>query len=170
MAGNPCKICSSVELSAACASLVSAGVSDRAIAAQIGASRAGVQRHRIRHIVQVARAIVAAGAKDTDAKARRQEILTAAENGTLKPEDYLSLSAIVTELKSIGARLDRTATAAEMGGVHPVVVSAAAQQIRLNESKARLAGHGGFAPARARDGAGEVPVFSVTFNFSGKTE
>jgi hypothetical protein len=76
----------------------------------------------------------------------------------------LSLSAIVGELKAIGARLDRTATAAEMGGAHPIVVSAAAQQIRLNESKARLAGHGGFAPARARDGAGEVPVFNLTIH------
>jgi hypothetical protein len=120
--------------------------------------------------VSVARAIAAAGAKDAPARDQRQQIIAAAENGTLKPEDYLSLAAIVSEFKSIGARLDRTATAAEMGGVHPVVVSAAAQQIRLNESKARLAGHGGFAPARNREGAGEVPVFSVTFNFSGKTE
>src|SRR5437762_6762605 len=102
---------------------------------------------------------------------RRQQIMAAAENGTLKPEDYLSLAAIVSEFKSIGARLDRAATAAEMGGSHPVVISAAAQQIRLNESKARLAGHGGFAPARARDGAGEVPVFNLTIHLNnGKTE
>lgn len=87
------------------------------------------------------RAIVAASAKDAPAREQRQQMIAAAEAGTLKPEDYLSLSAIVGELKNIGARLERTASAAESGGQYPVAVSAATVQIRLSEHKSRLAGH-----------------------------
>src|SRR5438552_3587864 len=169
--GNPCRVCASSDLSRRFAEAVARGMSDQKIADELGISRSGAQRHRVSHVVSVARAIAAAGAKDAAAREQRQEIIAAAENGTLKPEDYLSLAAIVSEFKSIGARLDRAATAAEMGGSHPVVISAAAQQIRLNESKARLAGHGGFAPARNREGGGEVPVFNLTIHLgNGKTE
>src|SRR5947207_4024760 len=150
--GNPCRVCMSTDLSRRFAEAVARGMSDQKIADELGISRSGAQRHRVSHVVSVARAIAAAGAKDAPAREQRQEIMAAAEAGTLDPTQYLSLAAIIGELKNIGARLDRTATAAEMGGAHPVVVSAAAQQIRLNESKARLAGHGGFAPARNRDG------------------
>src|SRR5256714_3811448 len=155
----------STDLSRRFAEMVARGMSDQKIADELGISRSGAQRHRVSHVVSVARAIAAAGAKDAPAREQRQEIMAAAEAGTLDPTQYLSLAAIIGELKNIGARLDRTATAAEMGGVHPVVVSAAAQQIRLNESKARLAGHGGFSPARARDGgAGEGPGFKLTIH------
>src|SRR5438874_8614266 len=134
--GNPCRVCMSTDLSRRFAEAVARGMSDQKIADELGISRSGAQRHRVVHVVSVARAIAAGpGAKDAPARERRQEIIAAAENGTLKPEDYLSLAAIVGELKAIGARLDRTATAAEMGGSHPVVISAAAQQLRLAETK-----------------------------------
>jgi len=164
--GNPCRVCASSDLSRAFTEMVARGMSDQKIADALGLSRAGAQRHRTAHVVAVARAVVEAGAKDAPARAQRQEIIAAAEAGTLKPEDYLSLSTIVGELRSIGSRLERTASAAEMGGQHPVVVSAAAQQLRLNETKSRLGGHGGFAPQR-NQGGGEVPVFSLTINLGG---
>ena len=169
MPGHPCKICSSSELSRRCQELIASGLSDAQVAAQLGdgvTSRAGVNRHRRTHLLPVTRAIVEAGSKDAPAKAERGRLLEAAENGTLNPADYLSLSAIVSELKGIGSRLERTAAAAESGGQYPVAVSAAAQQIRLNESKARLAGHGGFAPARNRDGGDQQPTLHIVFHFS----
>jgi len=168
--GNPCRVCSSADLNRRFGELVAQGWSDQKIADALGISRSGAQRHRTAHVVAVARAVIQAGAKDAPAREQRQQIIAAAESGTLAPEDYLSLAAIIGELKGIGGRLERVATAAEDGGQLPIAVSAATAQIRLNENKARLAGHGGFAPARNRDGGESQPTLQIIFNLGGQTQ
>src|SRR5438552_15545209 len=99
MAGNPCKICQSAALSAACARLVSAGVSDRAIAAQIGASRSGVQRHRQLHLLPITAKLAEISARDAPAKAQRQEIMAAVEAGNLDPSRFLGVAGIIGDMR-----------------------------------------------------------------------
>ena len=80
------------------------------------------------------------------------------------------MTQIVTDLRKVHERLERTADAAEQDNQRLAVGSLSAQQLRAAEVRAKIGGVGAYAPQRGQ-GAGEVPVFSVTFNFSGgKTE
>src|SRR5262249_51818683 len=81
-----------------------------------------------------------------------------------RSRDYLSLAAIVGELRSIGSRLERVGSAAEAGEQYGIAVNASAQQVRLAETKSRLGGH--IAPQK-NQGGGEVPVFNLTICFDG---
>ena len=84
--GNPCRVCMSTDLSRRFAEAVARGMSDQKIADELGISRSGAQRHRVSHVVSVARAIAAAGAKDAPAREQRQEIMAAAEHLLAHPE------------------------------------------------------------------------------------
>ena len=172
MAGNTCKICASAELSAKCASLVAAGLSDAQVAAQLGAgatSRAAVGRHRRQHLLPVTRKLTELAARDAPAKAQRQEIMAAADAGDLDPSDYLSVARIVGDLRRIGERLERVAAQAESAEQPLAVSSLAGQQIRLNETRGKLGGVGAYG-SQKQNGA-EAPIFSLTINFgAGRAE
>src|SRR4051812_26318853 len=98
-AGRPCIICSNSKKARRCAEMIAGGVTDGAIAAEMGVHRLSVLRHRQRHVVAPARAILEAGNKGRDAQVDRQRIMTAADAGDLNTTDYLSLASIVGDLR-----------------------------------------------------------------------
>lgn len=171
MAGRPCLICSDSRKLKLAADLIAQGVIDREIAERLGLgsdnnARMCVARHRVRHIEKPARAIVEMANKGRDVRQEREKMLAAAEAGD--PSAYLALSAIVSDLRKVQERLERTADAAEQGGQRLAVASLSAQQLRASEVRARLAGHGGYAAQKAQPG--EVPAFSLTINLGTRTE
>jgi hypothetical protein len=70
-------------------------------------------------------------------------------------------------LERIESRLERMAVTAEANQSAQGVAVLSAQQLRGVETGARLAGIGGFAPARAADQAVPGQTFSVKILFSG---
>ena len=130
-AGRPCKICQDSTKARQAAQLVASGLTDEAVGKQLGVSRAAAQRHRTLHIVAPARALVQAAAKDAPAKEKRAEILAAAEAGD--PTAFVELAAIVSDLKKVHQRLERTADAAEEDNQRLAVASLSSQQLRAAE-------------------------------------
>src|SRR5438045_8183662 len=111
MPGRPCGICSSSDKMRRAAELVAAGSTDEAVGAELGVSRAAAQRHRSLHVVKPAKALVEAAGKGQDAREQRAQVLAAAEAGD--PLAFVALTQIVTDLRKVHERLERTADAAE---------------------------------------------------------
>jgi len=167
-AGRPCKICQDSTKARQAAQLVASGLTDEAVGKQLGVSRAAAQRHRTLHIVAPARALVQAAAKDAPAKEKRAEILAAAEAGD--PTAFVELAAIVSDLKKVHQRLERTADAAEEDNQRLAVASLSSQQLRAAEVRAKIGGVGSYAPQKGSDHQSATP-FSIVFNFGdGRTE
>lgn len=165
----PCKICSAPQAMKLVAEMVASGASDQAIADRLGGgiSRMGVSRHRRSHILAPARAIATAAAKGQDVAQERAELVAAAEAGD--PAAFLTLGAIVSDLRKVHDRLERAADAAETDGQRLAVASLSAQQLRASEVRAKLGGVGGFAP-RQLDGM-QAGTFSIVINLGdGHTE
>lgn len=169
---QPCLICSNSEKTKLAAELISAGLSDTAVAARLGGtSRAGVQRHRTNHIIKPAEQQLAIIGKGTALRQDRQQLAQAAAADALAPQAIvdalLGIKAQAEKLGAIEARLERMATLAEAGKSAGGVAQLAAQQLRSVEVGAKLAGVGGYAPGRAT-AEGANAVFSVTINFGGE--
>src|SRR5207248_5536775 len=80
------------------------------------------------------------------------------------------LAAIVSDLKKVHERLERTADAAEVDNQRLAVASLSSQQLRAAEVRAKIGGIGSFAPQKGRDHESATP-FSIVFNFGdGRTE
>src|SRR5262249_61119617 len=149
--GRPCDICRDAKKVRKAAEMVAAGISDPEIAKALGVSRMSAYRHRRSHILAPAKAIVAAAEKDAPAKEKRAQMLAAGEKGD--PLAFLSLSALVEDLRRVHERLERTADAAEQNQLHLAVASVSSQQLRATELRAKMGSVGGFAPqAKGRDG------------------
>jgi hypothetical protein len=168
-----CRICANEKQRKAVDKLIAEGLSDAAIARQLGleAGKAGhtgrmrITRHRIEHVEKPARAIVAASSKGRDLIEQRQEAIAAAERGDTVAS-WLGLEAITRDLRQVAERLERNADTAERDGHLTSVAALSGQQLRAAETRAKLGGVGAFAPQRG-DAAAQ-PMFSVNFVFSGE--
>ena len=170
MAGRPCNICSDSAKTRLVAELVASGMSDQAVADRLGkgVSRAAVQRHRHNHVVVPAKALVEAANKGRDVREQRAEMLAAAEAGDSTA--FVALAGIVSDLRKVHERLERTADAAEQDNQRLAVASLSSQQLRAAEVRAKIGGVGGYAAQKGREG-GETPAFSLTISFGdGRTE
>lgn len=164
--GRPCSICSSSKRTRIAAEMIAAGATDQAIADRIGGgiSYMAVNRHRHNHVVAPAKALVEAAGKGRDAVQQRAQAMAAAEAGD--PTAFVALAAIVTDLRKVHERLDRTATAAEQDNQRLAVSALSAQQLRAAEVRARMGGVGGYAPSRGADGGATAQMFAVNIHFS----
>ena len=165
MAGRPCTICNSSEKQRIAADMIAAGTTDQAIADRIGGvNRMAVSRHRHNHVMVPAKALAEAAGKGRDAADQRAQVMAAAEAGD--PAAFVALAGIVTDLRRVHERLERTADAAEQDKQRLAVASLSAQQLRAAEVRAKLGGVGSFAPAKVGpDGTGQV--FSVNIHLGG---
>jgi hypothetical protein len=167
MPGRHCTICIDPTKLRRATQLIADGASDVAVAAELQVGRMAVQRHRVAHVLAPAQAIAAAAAKSRPVEAQRNELLAAAEAGTLDPTDYLSIGPIVDGLRRTDERLERVATAAEQDGQRVAVSALSAQQIRLAETKAKLGGVGGYGAKGPGGGLGSGENrFSVQIIFA----
>lgn len=175
-AGRPCGICKDPKKLKLANALIADGLSDQKIADQLGmADRAGrmvISRHRNRHVEALARAIAAVANKGRDVREQRDKTVAAANRGELDPAALLSLSSLTGDLRKALDRIERASDAAEQAG-QIGVLSGLLQQLHRNiETRSRIAGVGGFAPASTKvgvaiGGAGHMPfepfVLSMTF-------
>ena len=165
MAGRPCTICNSSKKHRIAAEMIAAGATDQAIADRVGdVNRMAVSRHRHNHVMAPAKALAEAAGKGRAAADQRAEVMAAAEAGD--PVAFVALSAIVSDLRKVHDRLERTADAAEADKQRLTVASLSAQQLRAAEVRAKLGGVGGFAPGQAVLG-GLNQVFSVNIHLGG---
>jgi hypothetical protein len=152
-----CLICLDADKTKVVAELIATGVSDRAIARQIGGvSHMSVARHRQNHVARPAQAFARAAARTHEIRVQRERAIQAAENGDLATA-FLSLEQIAADLRRVQERLERTADAAEADSQRLAVASLSGQQLRAAEVRAKLAGVGGYAPMRSAMDSG-VPV------------
>lgn len=162
---RPCTICSDHVKADLARELIAAGATDQAVADRIGVNRMAVHRHRHNHIIAPTQALVRAAQKDADAKAQRADMLAAADAG--EASAFVALSSIVSDLKTVQARLERSAQAAESDRQRVAVASLSAQQLRAAELRAKIGGVGGFAAAKAGAERSSVP-FSINIYHSGR--
>ncbi len=155
----PCMICLDAAKTQRAAELIATGMSDGKVAAELGGvSRAGVQRHRVNHIIRPAQDRLAVLRKGTGPREAREQLAHAAAADAPSPQEFadafLGLKAQAQKLEKIEARLERLAVQAEAAKSANSVAQIAAQQLRSVEVGAKLAGAGGYAPAKApADGA-----------------
>ena len=165
MGGRPCQICASAANLKLAADMIASGASDQSVARKIGGiNRMTVSRHRHNHIEAPAKAIVEAAGKGLAVKQEREKTLAAVAAGD-EVATFVGLAAIVTDLKGVRDRLERSATAAEEAGMHPVIAQIASQQHKSAEIRGKLGAVGGFAPPKA--GAINLPVFTLNLMLSG---
>lgn len=180
-AGRPCGICKDPKKLKLANALIADGLSDQKIADQLGmADRAGrmvISRHRNRHVEAPARAIAAVANKGRDVREQRDKTVAAAAKGELDPAALLSLSSLTGDLRKALDRIERASDAAEQAG-QIGVLSGLLQQLHRNiETRSRIAGVGGFAPASTKvgvaiGGAGHMPFepFVVSMTLGGQRE
>ena len=160
-----CLICLDADKTKAVAELIATGVSDRAIARQIGGvSHMSVARHRQNHVARPAQAFARAAARTHEIRVQRQKAIQAAENGDIAAA-FIGLEAIAADLRRVQERLERTAEAAEVDQQRLAVASLSGQQLRAAEVRAKLGGVGGYASPRAV--ASDAPKFELNIIFSG---
>lgn len=165
MGGRLCQICASVANLKLAAEMITAGASDQAVASKIGGiNRMTVSRHRRNHIEAPAKALVEAANKGRSVVEDREQTLAAVAAGD-EVAAFVGLAGIVSDLKGVRDRLERSAEAAEQAGQHPVIAQLASQQHKSAEIRGKLGAVGGFAPPKA--GAVNLPVFALNFHFSG---
>jgi hypothetical protein len=162
MAGRPCTLCSEAAKARRAAEMIAAGAPDQAIADALGVGRMAVNRHRVNHVVAPAKALVEAAGKGADAREKRAEIMAAAEAGD--PAAFVALADIVSDLRRVNERLERTADAAELDNQRLAVASLSSQQLRAAEVRAKIGGVGSYAPTKGREGDAKAPVFSVVMH------
>ncbi len=89
--------------------------------------------------------------------------MAAAEAGD--PTAFVALASIVSDLRRVHERLERTAHAAENDNQRLAVASLSAQQLRASEVRAKIGGVGSYAGPKT---AGTTaPMFNLVMNFSG---
>ena len=91
MPGRHCTICIDPAKFRRAAELIVEDAADVDVAAELGIGRMAVHRHRLNHVLMLARKIAAAAAKSRVVEAQRTEVVARAEAGTLDPTDYLSM-------------------------------------------------------------------------------
>jgi hypothetical protein len=168
--GRACSICVSEKLTKTVTRLLAEGATQAEISRQLGLGKMSLSRHVRAHLLPVTQAIARAVERDNPARAQRRELIEAAENGELNPEHYLSLSAIVGDLKSAAERIERASGKAEENGQMNAVAALSGQAIRAVETRAKLGSVGGFAPQKNRDGGEAAAPFSLTIHLAGRTE
>ena len=94
---------------------------------------------------------------------QRKELIKAAENGD--PLDYLTVGAIVGDIKRVGQRLEDNAEAASLAGQRQAVAALSGQQLRATEVRAKLGAIGGYAPPKSTQA--EATMFNLTINLPG---
>jgi hypothetical protein len=164
---RPCIICSDSAKLAKAAEMIAAGESDQTVASALNAmtpnapamSYMAVLRHRRNHIVAPAKALAEAAGKGREVAEQRAQVLAAAEAGD--PAAFVALSNIVTDLRKVHERLERTAAAAETDNQRIAVASLSGQQLRAAEVRAKIGGVGGYAAPKAVT-PGEGQTFSIT--------
>jgi hypothetical protein len=169
-----CQICKDSKRLKLANQLIAEGLADGKIAARLGlpagpsgnTGRMMVQRHRVRHVAAVARAVLEAADKGSQITAQRKEVIEAAQRGD-KAAAFLGLEAIASDLRATSERLERVSAGAETDGQRTAVAALAGQQLRSAEVRSRLGGHGGYAPQRGPAGGAEQPMFSIVMHFSG---
>jgi hypothetical protein len=165
--GRICKVCFSSRMTKRAAELIALGLSDQAVADQLGlagsAGRMVINRHRRNHIEAPARAMAEAASKGRKAVKEREQLVAAAEAGD--PATFLALAEIVETLRQVQGRLERTADAAEADKQRLAVASLSGQQLRAAEVRAKLGGVGGYAAPRGEKS--DAPPFVLTIKFSG---
>jgi hypothetical protein len=160
-----CLICRDPDRTKLVMELIAGGVSDRAIARQLGGlSHTSVARHRQNHIERPAKAIVKAANKGKDVRDERDQLVAAAEAGDTAAA-FLALNQIAADLRRVQERLERTADAAETDKQRLAVASLSGQQLRAAEVRAKLSGVGGYATPRSDKG--NAPKFELNIIFSG---
>jgi hypothetical protein len=180
---RPCLICSSGVKSAKAAELVSAGLSDQAVANALNMldpysppmSYMAVSRHRRLHIMKAAQEQLAIVGKGAGPRQERQQLATAAASDAPTPaqfvEAFFGLKAQAEKLQRIEDRLERMAVAAETNGSSTGVAALSAQALRGIETGAKLAALPGFVPQRLTGDTAPGTTFEVNIMFSdGKQE
>jgi hypothetical protein len=163
-----CLICLDGDKTKVVAELIATGVSDRAIARQIGGvSHMSVARHRQNHVARPAQAFARAAARTHEIRVERERAIQAAENGDVAAA-FLSLERIAADLRRVQERLERTADAAEVDNQRLAVASLSGQQLRAAEVRAKLGEIGGYATPRSDKG--NAAPFVLTIKFSGGRE
>lgn len=175
MAGRPCTVCADTTKARRAAEMIAAGASDLAIARAIGCSRMAVSRHRHSHVEAPARALAAVASKGMDVREQRKKTVAAAQRGELDPATFLSVGALTNELRKAADRLERASTEAEQNGQLGALAQLIGQAHRNVETRAKLAGHGGFAAAKTAVGInlGGAPAFEpfvLRMRLSDRTE
>jgi hypothetical protein len=160
---RPCGICVSAEKMRIAGEMIAKNCSDQAIADACQVGRMVSSRHRRFHVLEPARAVVAAASKGADAVTRRQEIMAAVEEGN-SPQVWLALSEIVKDLRGIHDRLERSAAGAEADGQRMAVASLSSQQIKAQEVRAKMGGIGGYAPQRDQGGGAGGTRVNISIN------
>jgi hypothetical protein len=152
------------------AEMIAAGATDQAIADRIGGiHRMAVSRHRRLHVVAPAKALADAAGKGRDAIEERAQVLAAAEAGD--PSAFVTLAAIVTDLRTVQERLNRVADGAERDNQRLAVSALSGQQLRAAEVRAKIGAVGGYAPPRVQGGGiGQTFVLNIQFRGAGRTE
>ncbi len=135
---RPCALCTHPDQAAVTAALAS-GASDRAIGRQFGISHVSVGRHRREHVVRPMQVAAAALDKGRAVRERREQLVQGAQEGN--PLDFIALTTIVQDVRTIHQRLDRMAEAAEQRGSAQGVAQLSGQQLRAAEVRSRLGGH-----------------------------
>jgi hypothetical protein len=193
---RPCLICSSKARLKKAAELIAAGCPDQAIAnalnrlghrtrargaaeqtprptTSLPMSYMAVSRHRRLHVLKVAQDQIALVGKGRAARLHRERLAAAGASDAPTPaqfvEAFFGLRAQAEKLTRIEDRLERVAVLAEESASPNAVAQVAAQQLRSVEVGAKVAGVGGYAPARAADQPAAGAKFSVTIQFSNGT-
>jgi hypothetical protein len=170
-----CLICASDGKARVAQEMVLAGASDQAVGDRVGVSRAAAERHRKNHLRPVVQALAQGTVKDAPARQQRKELIEAAEKGDPPdPSTLLSLSSLTSDLRKALDRIEKASDKAEQGG-QLTALSGLLQQLHRNiESRAKLAGHGGFAASKTQIGIGvgarAFEPFVLRLNLPGRTE
>jgi hypothetical protein len=175
---RPCSICSNAAKAAKALELINLGLSDAAVAAALSAMTPGApamspmaaNRHRHKHILQVARDQIAVVSKGSAERVAREKIAAAATSGAPTPaefvEAFFGLKAQADKLTVIESRLERMGVVAEAGQSPTAVATLAGQALKAIEVGGKLAALPGFVPARTTEQAAGM-AFSVVIQFSG---
>jgi hypothetical protein len=170
MKGRACTVCVDEKLSRRVGQMLADGLSQSEICRQLGVGKMSLSRHVRAHLLPVTKAIARAVERDNPAREQRRELIAAAENGDLNPENYLTLGAIVGDLRRAADRIERTSGKAEEAGQMTAVAALSGQAIRAVETRAKLGSVGSFAPQKGRaDGEAATP-FSIVIHLAGRTE
>jgi hypothetical protein len=168
--GRACLVCGDQYLSREVGRMLAEGLSQSEISRQLGIGKMSLSRHVRAHLLPVTKAIAAAVERDNPAREQRQALIAAAEAGDLQPENYLTLGAIVGDLRRAAERIERVSQTAEEAGQATAVAALTGQAIRTVETRARLGSVGGFAPQKGRGDGETATPFSITIHLAGRTE
>ncbi len=149
------------------------GIADREVARRLGVDKSLVTRHRQRHVIAPMQHQLAIAEKAAAPQRQRQRLAAAASADAPTPaefvEAFFGLKAQAEKLQRIEDRLERMAALAEDNQSPNGVAQVAAQQLRGVEVGAKVAGVGGYAPARAADQAAGGQTFSINILFGNGT-